>query len=422
LLSVCFASSALAIGNPSPAGDAGQQPQTLTLSEVLARTWHEHPELAAAQAAAAAGRASALQAGRLANPELSLEVENFAGSGDGLGGFDGAETTLRLDQPLQLGGKGRKRQALAEAERDITLRQGELTRAELYVQTVELFYTQLAAQQRLQLAESRLQGATRTVESIAAQIDAGKVPAVAALRSRPLLVEARLEQVRAAAALAAARSALAAHLGELETDSLTVSGELQVMAQPAAPQQTAVAPQLSLAAAERARAGRALALERAQVIPDLTVGLGLRQFEASGERALVAGISVPLPLFDRNGSGVAAASARLEEARQKERGAAQRFAVASAAAEEEVAGARSEALALQEELLPAAREVFAAIDYGYRAGKFGLLELLDAQRQLDEVELRLLTAQVACQVAMARRDALYGRFPLLEGSANLEEQ
>lgn len=405
---------------PSALQPQGVAPQPLTLVEVLTRVWQNHPEQAAARAAVAAGDATARQAGALTNPELSLEVENFAGS-DTLRGFDGAETTLRLDQPLPLGGKPGQRRALAEAERDIAARQQALTAAELYVQTVSAFMAQLAAQQRLQLAENQVQTATQTVASIAAQIESGKVPALAAVRGRPLLIEARLERVRAEAALSAARAELTALLGNSDPMSTSVTGELLVPPEQPAPPVGAAIPHLALAAAERARAQQALNLERAQTIPDLILGAGVRRFEERGETALVAGLSLSLPLFDRNRGGIAAATARLEEARQKERGAAQRFAVDRAAVERDFASTRAEAMALQEELLPAALETFAAIDFGYRSGKFGLLDLLDAQRQLAEIQTRLLETQVACHVAAARRDALCGRFPLLEGRANLEE-
>ena len=49
-------------------------------------------------------------------------------------------------------------------------------------------------------------------------------------------------------------------------------------------------------------------------------------------------------------------------------------------------------------------EGFAAVDYGYRAGKFGLLELLDAQRTRYAAQQGLVGARLAEQ---ANRIALY---------------
>lgn len=415
---VCLATTAVAATDPghSPTAAVAAAARPLTLAAALARVLNDKPELAAARAATSAAAAATEQAATFSNPELSFELENFAGSG-AWRGLDGAETTLRLAQPFELGGKRTKRRAVAAAEHAVALQRQELTRAELYARTVAAFTTHLAAQQRLHLAAEQEENAARTVASIAAQIEAGKVPTIAAVRSRPLLVEARLEQRRAEAELKTARVALAALLGMEAPQMLVVAGDLAALP----PADVAVterpAPQLALAAAERERAAGEVAVAEAQRLPDLTLGLGVRRFEESGDTALVAGVSLPLPLFDRNRHGIAAARNRLEEARQLERNAGLQFAVTVAQAEEELALARAAAVTLQEELLPAARESFDALDYGYRSGKFGLFELFDAQRQLNATQRELLAAQVACHVAAARRDALLGRYPLAAAAA-----
>jgi len=382
--------------------------QVLTLSMVLDRVLTHHPELTAARATVTAEEAAARQAGTLANPELSLDVENFAGR-DELRGFDGAETTVQLVQLLELGGKRARRRALAEAESDIANRQAALTRAALYVQTVEAFVTLLAAQERQELAASQLQLAEQSSDSLATQIEAGKVSAIAGVRQRPLLIEARLEEQRAAGTLAAARVALAALLGEDQAPLLTVSGDLGTLPEIPETAELETSPQLALATAERERAARELAGERARAIPDLTVGLGVRHFQETGATALVAGVSLPLPLFDRNRDGIAAAGAHLEAARTLEQDRRRQLESALAQAMADFRAARAEAVALRDELAPATRESFEAIDFGYRAGKFDQLDLLDAQRQWNEVRSRLLAAQAACHVAAARLDALLGR-------------
>jgi cobalt-zinc-cadmium efflux system outer membrane protein len=408
--------AAAAADNESPARMLGApSADQLTLTEALAITLANNPELAAAHAAVAASGASARQAGSFVNPELSLEVENFAGS-DELSGFDGAETTLRLDQTIELGGKRAQRRASGSAAQAVAVQQQQLTRADLYARTVEAFMGLLAAQERWHLAETRLQLATKTLASIEAQIEAGKSPTIAGIRSRPLLIEARLELDRAAGELNVARQALAALLGVADAATLVAQGDLAAL--PEVPEPGTVessipsAPQLALASAARDQAAQDLAGEKLRAVPDVTVGLGVRRFEGGGEHALVAGLSVPLPLFDRNRHGIAAAAARLEQARSAERNAQLSTRAALAQAVQELRARRDEARALQDELLPAAQQSFEAVDHGYRAGKFGLLDLLDAQRQLSEVQSRLLSAQVDCHVAAARLDGLLGRLPL----------
>lgn len=52
------------------------------------------------------------------NPEISIDAENFEGSGP-YKGFDGIEVTLRLSQLVELGGKRIKRVKAAALEKDI---------------------------------------------------------------------------------------------------------------------------------------------------------------------------------------------------------------------------------------------------------------------------------------------------------------
>jgi len=69
----------------------------LTFREAIARALKYGPGLQAASWEVEAKLGEAAQAAVRPNPELSMEVENFAGTGD-LGGFNSAEGTLGLTQ------------------------------------------------------------------------------------------------------------------------------------------------------------------------------------------------------------------------------------------------------------------------------------------------------------------------------------
>jgi len=90
----------------------------LSLREALLLALRHSPDLAAFAWEVRAGEARTLQAGLLPNPEFDIELENFAGSGD-LEGFDARETTIALNQLIELGGKRLKRKRVAALERDL---------------------------------------------------------------------------------------------------------------------------------------------------------------------------------------------------------------------------------------------------------------------------------------------------------------
>ena len=71
------------------------------------------------------------------------------------------------------------------------------------------------------------------------------------------------------------------------------------------------APELALWQRELASRASAVDVERAGAIPDLLVGAGPRYFSDTGDVALVAEVTLPLPVFDRRQGAIAAAKANL---------------------------------------------------------------------------------------------------------------
>jgi cobalt-zinc-cadmium efflux system outer membrane protein len=67
----------------------------LTLADTVEMALARNPDLAASRYELTAARGRITQADLRPNPELDLELENFAGGGD-LGGTDALETTLAL--------------------------------------------------------------------------------------------------------------------------------------------------------------------------------------------------------------------------------------------------------------------------------------------------------------------------------------
>ena len=106
---------------PTPRGDlpnliprSGPLPLNLTLEQAIEEAEARSPAITAAQAEVTANRARLVQAGFRPNPELSVEVENFLGTGEA-SGFDGAEVTVSVSQRLDLGGRRSSRRAAAAA-------------------------------------------------------------------------------------------------------------------------------------------------------------------------------------------------------------------------------------------------------------------------------------------------------------------
>src|SRR5512139_1945195 len=122
----------------------------LTLDDAVAAALSASPELAALEQEVRALEAATEQARLLPNPELETEVENVAGSGS-REGDQAAESTLRLSQRLELGGKRAARSHVAASAVEATAAELELRRRDLAASVKTAFAAALAAQQRVVL-------------------------------------------------------------------------------------------------------------------------------------------------------------------------------------------------------------------------------------------------------------------------------
>lgn len=396
----------------------------LSLREVLNLSLQSHPELSAYAAESHARAAEVSQAARFINPELAVEVANVAGSGP-YSGFDAAETTLQLSQQIELGGKRQLRRGLAELEHDRSLRDLEVATVDVQARIARHFWLQLAAQERFKLADEQVALATQTLAVVEEKITAGRAPNVEKYRFQSALAEARLGREKALLTLTAARQTLADNLG-LETAELSgVVGDLSRL--PLLPAHAEIqgqlgqSPEIARRQLESEAKRRDLALVRANRIVDPTLALGLRHDNESDDNALIFGFSLPLPLFDRNQGNVQAANHRLAAAQAQEVSGLIQSRTGLTESWQSLAASSAEAQVLREQIIPSAQQTYEAASYGYQSGKFGVLEVRDAQRNLVEVRGRYLDVLLTAQLAALELQQLLGQAPL-SGSDQLENE
>lgn len=345
------------------------------------------PRLRAAGHEAAASAAAVEQAGRYPNPTLEYLRE---------GEQAGARTsTVQINQPIELGGKRRARVALAESTAAQARGELDALRQELRAETIAGWHTVLAAQERQELATTLAGLAARSIEVAERQVAAGKVSPIDATRARLAAVDAHTELNAATADLAIARTRLAALVGR--------PAETLVLARQEAPLRSSL-PELKPLAALLADAAQAAPVrrargqlaaqeaqaqvERAARLPDLTLTVGSQKTDDFGRRQAVVGVSLPLPLFNRNEGNLLAALRRSDKAREE-------VAVAETAAASELGAAwtryeqaRMEAAMLRADVIPSAQSAYELTLKGFEHGKFAFLDVLDAQRTWARVQSR----------------------------------
>lgn len=365
----------------------------IVLPQALMRVFMNNPELTVSELEIHAAAARILQAGLKPNPEFSSEGENLAAmGGDGL--FRYTESTFRISQRLELGGKRAGRVLAAEKEMGIARVILEGKKADLYAATSRAFGEVLANQERLG-NQRELNRLSRQAHSIVVErVAAGKVSPVEQIRATVALVSAQLEEEKLARTLEASKDKLAALWGGTHRDYDDVQGRFEIppassgSAKPCMEEN----PEVKTASATIDSRAALLALEQAARKPDVTVSAGYRHLNLEGQGAWVAAVSVPLPLFDKRQGAIAEARIRVDKSLSEKKAIEWRLRANLTQAIHDHGRALLEATTLTRTALPAAKEALAAVEEGYRFGKFDFLNVLDAQRTYAELQRRYIEA------------------------------
>jgi cobalt-zinc-cadmium efflux system outer membrane protein len=392
----------------------GAQAQTTPAYEALLRQAETTaPRLAEIAATLRAAQGRAIQAAAIPNPQLGLEVENFAGKAP-YGGFAHAQTTLSLSEPLEIAGQRSARVQAGRADLAFHDARSRQLRADFAYDLAIALGRAEVAQSREQLLAADLGRSEEDLRVALALVKSGR--------------EAQLRVVQAEAALAGTQADLdAARADALET--LASLSSLVGAAQPysavgtslldraspaanfAAPRPAA--PAVSAAEAERDAAEHRIRIEQKRALPVISVSLGLRRFAGEDATALVGGLSVAVPLFDRNRGAIAASRAERDSAAA--RLAAARLAADAAWRSASALGAASASrVSAAQRGEDAAREAYRLARIGYEAGRSLLVELLATRRALTEAQIRSLEARFARVQAEASFARLGGRIPYQE--------
>ncbi len=360
-------------------------PAALVLDQAIAWALEKSPVLGASSARADAATASRSQAGALPNPELSVEAENIYGDGP-YDGLDSAEVTYGVSQLIELPGKRGNRVRVADAEKTKIHYARDTARLDL-IRDVTTAYAELAAaQQEVSILEEERNLATEVRDSVAAKVQAGKEPPIQKNKAEIELSASNIALERARRNFTAKKQALSSLMGGDTGDFTVAMDSLPSLSEPEPLEsyrtrlpQTPDVKSLD-ADVNQARAG--LSLEKANVVPDPTFNFGVRDFREDDSQAFVAGVSIPFPVFNLNRAGVERAGHDLNAAMLDQRGAQLSLDTQLIAIYGDFTSAYGEASALKTAVLPGAEEAFSFARQGYDAGKFGYLEVLDAQRTL----------------------------------------
>jgi len=355
-----------------------------------------------------AAEARVRQAYARPNPTLALETENALGSGP-FSGFDNADTTLSITQDLDLWGRRGARIDAARADAGAATVRRDLAVAEAAGRLALAYAEAEAAQRRADLADENLALTIEDARAALVLVEQGREPLLRGIQGESEAAAARATADEARAERDAAFARLTA-VAMLPAPVTAIEASLLDQTPAAAQISPNAAPTVRLAEAERAAAERRIEVERTQARPDISATVGVRRFEAEDAAAFVFGVSLPLPLFDRNRGNIDAARAEHRAAEARLSGARQEAQADRAAAQARLAASASRVSAADAGVA-SAEEAYRLSRIGFEAGRISQLELRVTRTGLVNARAAAVDARLArvrAEIDLARQD---GRAP-----------
>jgi cobalt-zinc-cadmium efflux system outer membrane protein len=398
---------------PSYLGTVAVAPgdSAIGFAEAVARVLAQDPALQAARHRVLAADAARVQAGTWTNPLLRAEAEGWGIDHDG---FDQSELTLSAAFPLDLVGKRGARVSVAQAQTNVQRSEYNETRRGAVSQVRSVVLSIRAEKERESLAAERLSITEETAAAVSREVTAGKAAPLEQVRAEVIRESARTDLARARFALRQSRLRLGSLLG-WPTAEVDVTGALR--RGPVIPDRLMLGEELSrnprrlavLWSAESARrTERRVGREK---WPDVEAEVGLRRFMDENANAWVTGLSVGIPLWDRK-AGASREARELTKAADQDVTAVDRELQLSLADLLTALEASQETLGqYQVNVLPRAQDALDLARRGFEGGKFGYLDLLEAQRSLLDVKREYLEARISYDEAVGRLESLLGREP-----------
>ena len=388
----------------------------LTLEQAWEHAERANPDLRSAQAnlAAAQGELTDARALLWNNPQLSTEwrkrtLPQTTGTAQ-----SSYEWTVGLAQAFEIAGQQGIRRSAAEQALAATQAVIAETRRQVRAEVEQQFVRVLGLQQRIQMEERTLKLVEEAASAVSKRVTAGEdsrldgnLAKVEAGRAQNQVALLREQLIQARAALAA--------LLQLPTDGLPEPGGS--LDSPSAAytldELLAVAANRPLLRAydhQQKSARSRLTLERAAIYPDITVGLNTAREGLGNPQDRISGLSVslPLPLFRRNGTGIGRATTELARVQVQQQVAHRdtRAQVLALWARRENLQARVNQLS--ESVLPRLEENQHLSSVSFRAGEIGLLQLLLVNRQVLDGQRDLLDARTELRLAKVALEAAAG--------------
>jgi len=413
---VCLFLAACALANVSP---VSAEERNFNAQQAVEFALQNNGELKALREEKGIREAGKIKAGLFPNPVLEMDGT----TGELTGSRFENTVSVGISQEFLTAGKRGKRLKVAEKEIESFDSQVDNSARILREEVKTTFYDLLLVEKRVELAKRSIALNNQLFDVTKQRFEVGDIPELEVNLARVEVSRSQGRKVEAERELSPTKARLLALLGLASSESATFSGTLEVATFTKNLEDLKVLalknrPDLKALEAEKAKGEAGVTLARAERIPNVTLGLGYQRensaIDLSGEEVksrdnlIGLKLSIPIPFFDRNQSGIMEAKARRASAEN-------RYLYAQKVVEHDVESAYArlttaeKSLAIYtKDIIPQLEENLKLVQEAYRLGEVGILTVIDEQKKFFEVNDGYLTALYNRQAALVKLESVVG--------------
>ena len=371
--------------------------QTLDIETLERLVVDGNPHLAAGLQLIEAQSGKLEQSRKYSNPEFEFE----SGSG-----FD-PEISAMLSQSIPLGGKRKQEIVL----RNLQLKQARLEYDILKQEKLEEAYAifmGILHLQKLQIFQNdRVLVSKDLLNAVSRKVEAGKLSPAEKSRARIQLYQEKLTLRDIKSSLISAWNLLSTFWGEEHSSFTVAEGNLTEISTIPSLISLEVTPaiRLSYLMVEIQQAN--IKLEKANGVPDIELGGGVKLSDLPGN-TYQFGLSIPLPIFNRNQGNIGSAKSELKKALFDLKEVEIQVQTILFRLKTELEVLASEIDILKNDIIPEAQAAYTTISEGYLNGRFTYLDVVDAQRMWFESREQYIGALKNYHINILELDRIMG--------------
>lgn len=373
-----------------------------SINEIVALALKQSADLVALEKEALAKQSLSIQVGTISNP--TLEFQGVTGSLTG--GPEERSASIGINQELPLNNKLRLRREVILREAESVLRQRDNIARLLKDEITALGLDYLLASKRHELAAEMLKLNHNLVSVAEERFKAGDIPELELNLAKVELVrgETRLQEIERDQKPLQIKIASLTGLNEAEINLSDTFNTPQLSQDPQKMVKQAIASRPDMLSLKREcdKAETEARLAEAEALPNLTAGLFAQwqrgTTEVGGMSAINSDtqlgfrLSMPIPLFDRNQGGRAAARARVDAANSRTLALGRSIAAEVESAVSRVSASERIITLFVQGIIPQLTENLKLTQEAYRVGEVGIISVIDEQKKFFEVNDSYLTA------------------------------